>query len=215
VLDSVDRSEKTMEPLPDDIPLILASSSPRRCSLLREAGIVFETVAPPIHEPDEVDGKLPPAQQAQALAYFKARAVQQMRDRVFVLGADTIVLSARGHILGKPADAAEARGMLQALSNTTHDVITGVALLGPDHQRIIASEVTHVTMRPVSPGEIDQYINSGEWEGKAGAYAIQETADRFIANLDGSFSNVVGLPMELVTKMLAELHRHPEAHRTE
>ena len=204
-----------MEALPGDIPLILASSSRRRRSLLREAGMAFETVVPPIHEPAEVDGKLPPVQQAEALAYFKARAVQQMRDRAFVLGADTIVLSARGHILGKPADAAEARSMLEALSNTTHDVITGVALLGPDHQRIIASEVTHVTMRRVGPGEIDEYIDSGEWKGKAGAYAIQETADRFIADLDGSFSNVVGLPMELVTRMLAELRRGREAHRTE
>lgn len=205
-----------MEALPGDIPLILASSSRRRRSLLREAGMAFETVVPPIHEPDEVDGKLPPVQQAEALAYFKARAVQQrMCHRAFVLGADTIVLSARGHILGKPADAGEARSMLEALSNTTHDVITGVALLGPDRHRIIASEVTRVTMRRVGPGEIDEYIDSGEWKGKAGAYAIQETADRFIANLDGSFSNVVGLPMELVTRMLAELRRHPEAHRTE
>lgn len=204
-----------MEALLGDIPLILASSSRRRRSLLREAGIAFETVVPPIHEPDEVDGRLPPVQQAEALAYFKARTVQRMRDRAFVLGADTIVLSAQGHILGKPADAGEARSMLEALSNTTHDVITGVAILGPDHERIIASEVTHVTMRPVSPGEIDEYIDSGEWKGKAGAYAIQETADRFIADLDGSFSNVVGLPIELVTKMLAELRRHPEAHRTE
>ena len=215
-LGPADGPHKMMEAPPGDIPLILASSSRRRRSLLREAGIAFETVAPPIHEPDEVDGKLPPVQQAEALAYFKARAVQQrMRRPAFVLGADTIVLSAPGHILGKPADAGEARGMLQALSNTTHDVITGVAILGPNQHRIIASEVTRVTMRPVGLREIDEYIDSGEWKGKAGAYAIQETADKFIANLDGSFSNVVGLPIELVTRMLAELRRHREAHRTE
>ena len=84
-------------------------------------------------------------------------------------------------------------------------MITGLAVLAPDGRRIIASDVTFVTMRPIAPQEIEQYIASGEWIGKAGAYAIQETADRFVQSVEGSFSNVVGLPMELLARMLERI----------
>ena len=105
------------------------------------------------------------------------------------------------------------RSAKNALSGSRHAVITGVAVLCPRNVRLLASETTYVTMRRMTAGEIDDYIRSDEWRGKAGAYAIQETADRYIVKVEGSFTNVVGLPMELVARMLAELRRRPEAHR--
>ncbi|HAU37254.1 MAG TPA: septum formation protein Maf [Phycisphaerales bacterium] len=192
--------------------LILASSSPRRRQLLAEAGLSFDVVAPTIAEPNDDLRGLSPQQQAEALAYFKARVVSDRRPDACVLGADTVV-ALGGEILGKPADEADARRMLNALSGSRHAVITGVAVLCPHNVRLIASETTYVTMRRMTPDEIDDYIRSDEWRGKAGAYAIQETADRYIVKVEGSFSNVVGLPMELVARMLAELRRRPEAHR--
>jgi septum formation protein len=185
------------------ICLILASASPRRRQLLVSAGIPFEVIVPTIHEPDEIVTRLPPVQQAESLAYFKARAVWDQHPDRWVLGADTIVAVGE-KVLGKPDDEADARRMLTTLSGTRHEVITGVALLGSDGKRFIASDTTRVTMRPLTAEDVDAYIASGEWVGKAGAYAIQETADRFILKVDGSVSNVVGLPLELVTRMIAE-----------
>jgi septum formation protein len=192
--------------------LILASSSPRRQRLLKEAGYAFSVVVPPINEPDEIISMLPPAQQAESLSYFKARSVADAHGEAWVLAADTIVAVA-GSVLGKPADAADARRMLQMLSDTRQAVITGVTLLGPGGERLIASDTTYVTMRRMSTQEIDDYVASGEWIGKAGAYAIQETADRFVVKIEGSLSNVVGLPVELVRRMLDELTAHPQMHR--
>ena len=103
--------------------------------------------------------------------------------------------------------------MLESLSGTRHEVTTGVALLGPAGERLIASETTRVTMRRMTGSEIDGYVNSGEWRGKAGGYSLQETTDRFIRDINGSFSNVVGLPIELVTRMIDELRQRSEAHR--
>ena len=183
--------------------LILASASPRRRQLLAQVGLPFEVIAPTIAEPDEATSHLTPAQQAEALAYFKARAVWDDHSDRWVLGADTIVAVGE-RILGKPDDQLEARSMLETLSGTRHEVISGVALLGPNYWRRIASETTFVTMRKMTPREIDDYIASGEWLGKAGAYAIQETADRFIEKVEGSFTNVVGLPMELVHRLIEE-----------
>lgn len=171
-----------------------------------QAGYEFDVIEPPIHEPEDSAECLTPAQQAEALAYFKARAVSDLCPGRYVLGADTVVATG-DHALGKPADAAEARQMLKGISGTRHAVITGVALLeGPLH-RLIASDVTYVTMRDMSDREIDDYVASGEWIGKAGAYAIQETADRFVDTIEGSFTNIVGLPMELVGRMMRELDR--------
>lgn len=180
--------------------LVLASSSPRRKDLLRAAGVAFEAADPPLAEPSDVGEGLSAARLAEALAYFKARSVAEQRDDSLVLGADTVV-SVDGELLGKPADADDARRMLRMLSGTRQEVITGVALLGAG-KRCIASETTYVTMRAISADELEEYIASGEWCGKAGAYAIQETADRFVTDVEGSFSNVVGLPMELVTRLL-------------
>ena len=184
--------------------LILASSSPRRRQLLAETGRQFEVIDPPIAEPADCGGDLSPAQQAEALAYFKASSVARLHPGQCVLGADTIV-AVGGKILGKPADSDRAREMLRLLSSTRHEVITGVAMVMYPDRRLIASDRTYVTMREMSADEIEHYIASGEWIGKAGGYAIQETGDRFIDRVDGSFSNVVGLPMELTARMLAEV----------
>ena len=181
--------------------LILASSSPRRRSLLARAGVKFDVVDPPLDEPTEIPQESSPAGQAEALAYFKARAVADQYPRAVVLAADTLVATSEG-VLGKPSDQAQARSMLHRLSGTRHQVITGVAMVGPGTRREITSATTYVTMREMTEEQIEAYIASGEWVGKAGAYAIQETADRYIETLEGSFTNVVGLPMELVLEML-------------
>ncbi len=153
---------------------------------------------------------LPPAECAEALAYFKAVAVHRLQPEQIVLGADTIV-ALRGRIYGKAVTPDAARDMLAALSGQRQEVITGLALLLPgeasglpsDHpRRFLASDVTHVTMRPMGPEEIEEYIASGEWIDKAGAYAIQETADRFVERVEGSLTNVVGLPVELLERLL-------------
>ena len=186
---------------------VLASRSPRRRQLLEQAGYRFRVVPPPLPEPSCPALAVAPAQLAEALAYFKARAVARRLPDEIVLGADTVV-ACGGRLLGKARDADEARRMLSTLSGTRHAVITGLALLAPAGgaglapRRYLASETTYVTMRPLSDQEIDRYVASGEWRDKAGAYAIQENADAFVERLEGSFSNVVGLPVELLGRLL-------------
>lgn len=190
---------------------ILASRSPRRRQLLRQAGYRFGVLAPPIVEPSPAPRQATPAQLAEALAYFKARAVAaELPDRI-VLGADTVV-SGQGQIHGKAADPGEARRMLSAISGTRHAVTTGLAVLAPAGQdltrrRYLASDTTYVTMRRLTADELGRYVASGEWRDKAGAYAIQETADEFVEKIEGSFTNVVGLPMELLERILAAMCR--------
>ncbi len=182
---------------------ILASSSPRRRQLLREGGIDFQAVSPSLQEPAGGQiSHLRPSQQAEALAYFKARAVADQFPESTVLGADTVVVAEDGQVLGKPSDAQQAREMIERLSGTRHSVITGVALLGPGDRRHIASSTSYVTMLEMTADEIQRHIDSGTWEGKAGAYAIQETGDKFIDTVEGSLTNIMGLPMELVEQMI-------------
>ena len=193
-----------------DFPeFILASRSPRRRELLQRAGYRFRVIPPAVDE-QAVSSILKPAAYAEAVAYFKAAAVFRRHSDRLVLGADTVV--ARGNrLFGKADTPEEAREMLAALSGTRQEVITGLALLLPDlagaeppgsSRRMLASDTTIVTMRPMTPGEIEGYVASGEWQDKAGAYAIQETGDRFIERVEGSFTNVVGLPMELLERLL-------------
>lgn len=182
--------------------LILASASPRRAELLRQNGYTFEVYLPPYAEPEPQGPRLSPYQHAEALSYFKARGVAQAVGVGLVLAADTIV-AYDGRIFGKPADAEDARSILLTLTGTTHEVITGVTLLdAADGQRSIRHDVTRVTMRPMPPLAMDRYIASGAWENKAGAYGIQDHGDAFVERIEGSFSNVVGLPMELLAQML-------------
>jgi len=194
--------------------LVLASNSPRRRQLLREAGYRFD-VRPPPFEDRGAGHDASPVACVEGLAYLKAVAAAEayaLRGAL-VLGADTAVVLA-GRILGKPADEADARRILSELSGSEHHVLTGLALLEPDSgRRWLAHDVTGIRMRAMSPAEIDAYVASGEAMGKAGAYAIQETGDRYVESIDGSLTNVVGLPMELLERMLKAAGHDPMEFR--
>ena len=188
--------------------LVLASASPRRQELLRNAGIAF-TVQPADIDESPQDGESP-VECAQRLAREKALAVSPSRPLDCVLGADTIVVIDE-KILGKPRDPADAARMLRLLSGRTHEVVTGVCLVGPVGERRTesrelraASETTRVTMCKISDEDIGEYITTGEPTDKAGAYAIQGMASRWIPRIEGDYSNVVGLPVALVYRMLQD-----------
>jgi septum formation protein len=189
--------------------LILASQSPRRAELLAGAGYQFEVAAPQLDEPARHDDALPAALQAEARSYFKASAVAAFAPAAVILGADTVV-ALGDRIFGKAKDADDARRILSALAGTTHDVITGVTVVDTGTgRRRIAHDVTHVRMRPVSADQLEDYLGSRTWQGKAGAYGIQDRDDPFVEAIEGSFSNVVGLPMELVVKLLGDFACRP------
>ena len=181
--------------------LVLASSSPRRQELLRNAGIAFRVRpadVPEVPRPGE-----PPLDYAQRLARDKARAVRrQVAGSDLVLGADTIVVVDE-HILEKPADAAAAARMLRLLSGRMHQVTTAVCLIGEGFEDV-GAEITEVTFDPLTEEDIAFYVAHGEPMDKAGAYAIQGIASRWICRLDGCYFNVVGLPVPLVYRMLRE-----------
>lgn len=190
-------------------PLFLASTSPRRRELLLEAGFDFSVIAPTIDEPALDRNDVLPPQLAESISYFKASsATSNLIDGV-ILAADTIV-AGELRVFGKPTDRDDAREILRSLAGTTHRVITGVTLLKlPAGPRLITHDETRVRMRPMSEVEIESYLDSGEWRGKAGAYGIQDAHDAFVECVDGSFSNVVGLPMELVVRELARFGIYP------
>jgi septum formation protein len=182
--------------------IILASASPRRQELLRNAGISF-TVQPADINETPLPGEVP-RDCAERLAREKALAVFQRHPQQCVLGADTIVV-VDDAILGKPRDAEDAARMLRLLSGRTHAVITGVCVVGPALRDIkTASERTLVTFCELSDDDIRFYIATGEPMDKAGAYAIQGVASRWIPRIEGDYSNVVGLPVALVYAMLRE-----------
>ena len=200
--------------------LILASASPRRQELLRNAGIPFiiePTDIPEVPAPGEK-----PKDFVERLARAKARTIAEHHLQDFVLGADTTVVVG-GEILNKPSDAAEAVLMLRSISGRTHQVITGVCVITPaasvqgrtenrelrtdDRERrteIVRSEVTSVSFEPLSHEDIDFYVTTGEPMDKAGAYGIQGFASRWISRIEGDYCNVVGLPVALVYRMLRE-----------
>lgn len=192
--------------------LVLASASPRRRDLLGGAGIDFEVDPAGV---DESSSERDPRRLAEELASRKAREVSRRRPEDWVLGADTVVCVA-GELLGKPSGAAEARRMLETLSDSVHEVVTGVCLVAPDGSAVTTSETTRVHMRPIAADEIEAYVASGEWRDKAGGYAIQENADAFVTELaGGGFDNVVGLPVDLVRRLLEESGFSPDAEGTD
>ena len=181
--------------------LVLASRSPRRADLLTRAGYEFE-IAPADIDERLRDGETPAAHVCR-LATEKAAVVARDHAEAVVVGADTVVVI-DDVVLGKPVDDAEAAGMLSRLSGRTHTVLTGVALHSPGAQRCEA-ESTLVTLRALTGKEVAWYVDSGEQVGKAGAYAIQGRASRFVTHIEGSYANVVGLPIALVERLLRAL----------
>ena len=192
----VDRqSEVVREPARQ---VILASRSPRRAELLTSAGIAFEVLAADIDETPHTNEA--PAAYVERLAIEKARAVFVMRPDARVLGADTTV-TIGGEILGKPVDQADALRMLRLLSGRVHDVHTGVAVVSAEGVRS-AVDTTRVWFDAMTDGDISWYVATGEPVDRAGAYAIQGFASRFIPRIEGSYSSVVGLPVALVSSIL-------------
>src|SRR4051794_11131499 len=181
--------------------LVLASASPRRAALLRDAGFAFDIA------PIDLDETLHSGESAERyverLAQAKAASAAVRAPDAIVLGADTTVV-VRGHVLGKPADAADARRMLNLLSGRTHEVFTGICLR-KGARTLVHVEPSRVRMALLNEAEIDWYVGTGEPLDKAGSYAIQGLASRFIEGIDGSYSNVVGLPIAPLYSLLKVL----------
>ena len=188
-----------------DYQCILASKSPRRRELLKKAGFLFEIVPPAVDEESFDSSRMTPDEYAKLLALEKAKSVAKDFPEKIVVGADTIV-DCEGKIIGKAADAAEAEKIIRLLFSRPHKVITGLAIVClKDNLEIVESDTTIVYPKQMSEKQITEHIRSGVWQDKAGAYAIQETGDEFVARLEGSLSNVVGLPMELLARILPPL----------
>jgi len=222
--------------MPDTaVELILASSSPRRRELLHQAGYRFKVRPPGPIEDASIRRAPSAAAYVESLAYLKAMSAIETHGirKGLVLGADTAV-ELEGRIIGKPRDEEEARQILSALAGSVHRVLTGLALVDagagrspPWHgygscrgrqatrlgERWLAHDATTVHMGPMSAADIRAYVASGEAMGKAGAYALQETGDRFVERIEGSFTNVVGLPMELLERMLKAAGYDPRSLR--
>lgn len=181
-------------------PLVLASASPRRVALLRQAGAEFTVVDP---GPDRAwPGRAEPRHGVRALALDKARRVSAKRPDAVVIGADTVVVL-RGQRLGKPGGVEEARSMLARLHGRRHEVWTGVAVVHGDEQRT-GAECTLVHFQKLSAEDIERYLKSGESLDKAGAYGIQGLAGQFVRRIEGDYGTVVGLPLARLRQLLAE-----------
>jgi septum formation protein len=172
-------------------PLLLASSSPQRRAILQQLRLPFDVVAPSYHETGD-----DPVEHAAG----KARSVDGGERPV--LGVDTIVVCG-GRVLGKPRNATEAGAMLEALSGASHEVVSGLCLRTPAWEEL-HREVTLVRFRPLTPRDLGAYLASGEWEGRAGGYAIQGFGAALVERIDGDYLNVVGLPGALLVRLLAE-----------
>lgn len=183
--------------------LVLASGSPQRQALLREAGIEFVIDAADIDEDDRPAGLLP-GELAEYLAFRKAQTVAARHPDAVVLGADTVVAFGDS-AMSKPTDPHDARRMLRLLAGTTHIVITGVALVRKSAGIVRRGRVlSAVQMRPLTQGEIEDYVLSEQWRGKAGGYGIQDP-DPFVTRVGGCNTNIVGLPMTHVRRMLSDM----------
>lgn len=186
--------------------LILASTSPRRADLLRESGISFRVEPPQVEEWSAEDfPEIQPGELARGNARRKARAVAERHPGQAVLAADTIVVCG-GRVLGKPADEGMAKQMLGWLSGRAHEVVTAVVMVLPDGKKIRESVVrTRVKFRELGTGEVEAYVREIDVLDKAGAYALQDGGDRLVERVEGSRTNVIGLPMETVLPWCEEL----------
>jgi septum formation protein len=181
-------------------PLLLASTSPQRRAILEQLGLPFD-VRTPRYEENDPPG-LGPAELVRAHAEGKARSLaDEARDRP-VLGVDTAVVL-DGRVFGKPGSAEEAADMLEALGGETHEVVSGLCLLTPGWA-VVEHDVTRVTFRRLTPRDLAGYVASGEWEGRAGGYAIQGLGAGLVSRIEGDYLNVVGLPAALLIRLLAD-----------
>jgi septum formation protein len=190
-----------MADAPPAAPLLLASRSPQRRAILEQLGIPFDVVEPRYDE-------VPPPELADATevvrehAQGKARSVAAGAGERPVLGVDTEVVL-QGRIFGKPADASEAEQMLEELSGKTHVVMSGLCLITPGWE-VVEHEGTRVTFRELTPRDLAAYLETCEWDGRAGAYAIQGRGAALVKCIDGDYLNVVGLPGALLVRLLAD-----------
>jgi len=191
-------------PCDQSTQFILASASPRRKRLLGKAGYRFEVIPSNIDESTfDLDG-ISSIDHTKQLALVKALAVAQKYPSMLVLGADTVV-DLEGQIIGKPKDAADAERITRMLFSRPHKVITSVALVRiDDGLEIVETAITTVYPKKLTDEQVAEHIKNGSWRGKAGAYGIKETGDEFIERIEGSFTNVMGLPMELVESLLGK-----------
>jgi septum formation protein len=194
------------------LKLILASASPRRAEILRNAGFLFE-VQPANVDETPLTGETPGAY-VQRVATAKARATAKSldanADRAVIIGADTVVV-AGGRVLGKPTDADDARRMLKLLSGRDHEVLTGLSLrVMPEGMEIVHVESTRVSFLPLSDKDIEDYLLTGEPFDKAGAYGIQGIGGRFVSRIEGCYFTVMGLPISRLWSILAGLEQGQE-----
>ena len=183
--------------------LVLASGSPRRADLLRAAGYEFDVEIPAIDEDAVLADVQSPSARAMGVARAKAEAVFARRPDRVVIAADTLVVLGE-EVLGKPLDAAAALWMLSRLSGASHEVVTGVAVVGPGAIARTAFAATHVTFARWPSADLVAYARSGAPLDKAGAYGIQEAAGAFVEGVNGCYFNVVGLPLSRLARLLAE-----------
>jgi septum formation protein len=196
--------------LADEPRLVLASASPRRLELLTQVALAPDAVDPAAIDETPLAHELPAAHAAR-LAEAKARAVAARHHGAYVLAADTVVAVGR-RILPKAEDDETARRCLRLLSGRRHRVHGGIALVTPAGKIATRRVETVVVLKRLTPAEIDDYVRSGEWRGKAGGYAIQGLAARFVRFIEGSYSNVVGLPLYETAQLLAG-HGYAPARR--
>ena len=181
-------------------PIILASASPRRSALLKEAGPMFATMRIMTADVEEGDDPLENAMR-------KAEAVARLNPQALVIGADTVIRF-EGETIGKPADLEDAKRILAMLSGRTHDVATGVCVRCVEADILVRFEdITHVTFRTLTSGTIDNYVQAVNVLDKAGAYAIQEHGEDIIESIDGSLTNVIGLPVERLKETFEYLRK--------
>ncbi len=186
--------------VPPAPPLLLASTSPQRRAILEQLGLPFDVVAPRYveHDPPDAD----PVELVRAHARGKAESVAAEAEGRPVLGVDTTVVCGR-RVYAKPRDAEDAERMLEALGGATHAVVSGLCLLTPGWE-LVETETTLVTFRPLTPRDLGEYVASGEWEGRAGGYAIQGLGAALVERIEGDYLNVVGLPAALLVRLLVE-----------
>jgi septum formation protein len=185
--------------VPPAPPLVLASTSPQRPAILTQLGIPFELAEPLYAEHDPPDAD--PVELVEKHAAGKARSIGEPDERP-VLGVDTAV-HLEGRVFGKPGGPKEAEEMLDALGGQTHEVVSGLCLRTPGWE-VVEHEVTRVAFRALTPRDLAAYVGSGEWEGRAGGYAIQGLGAALVERIEGDYLNVVGLPAALLVRLLSE-----------